>query len=493
MAASEAGPGKEQISREVQRLVLTASKIKLRLFGELGRLNNEQDADRISQWLLSDQVLPDKELFKKLWNSIMVQYANGSKDIIEAWLGILAQKWHIPKEMLRPVMVWMAKNKIIIKDVSDDNLGSFFEDFVTNHQLYPNLGPPFIYNLPSSFGSNRKMYYLKSNIERMMQMSLPDFIKGKVVLKSPIEGTNYFIAIQYSLAESTNGYYVTLGEEQHSSVNPLKGVFFRIGLDTQVNDLRIVMMQGVKNRQNEINSFAEKFGNLHPGVALMYIALELAAQGHLRFNDNGFESPERPFKRLMGVYPQFIPTMKNGTPTINILSNYTRFGLRQKTSYMTVTKGILEKNFPGSEGLFDWLMENNYFEANEGAEGRPKLLTTDMINELHKQYPPDSARIIDVLQNAFYRWQSVDYLKSTFIPQYLDGLDKRSDDASKKKSEIIKKMIATFHELRPIEVVPEIVEADDPQESGEGAGPVDNAQLSAADKPLDTYRMLSMN
>ncbi len=480
-AAMQGQINKEQITNEVKQLISTVSEKKARLFGKLGRLDDDQDTNsKITQWLLSEQLFPDKMLFQKLWNTIVVLYTSGSKDIVDGWLQILSQKWLIPQRKLSEMMLWMIQNKIGINDVSENNLDAFFRVFVENHQQYPNLGPTFVYNCPPNLDANEKINYARANIERMTQMSSPDFVKNDVVLKSNIPGTKYFIGMQYSLAESTNGFYVTLGVERNDSRNPLKGVIFRIGLDTQGDDLRIIMMQGVKNQQEEINEiFPKESGNLHPGVALMYVALELAAQGHLRFNQNGFESTEKSFKRLMGIYPDLIPTMKRGSPTINILSNYTRFGLRQKTSFVPVSKPvskiILEEKFPKLEKFFEWLMENGYFEEKEGVVGHPKPLTDKMRDDLRKEYPNDFGPILGILEKPVYRGQEVDYLKNTFIPQYLAELDKRSDDSFQmKKSKFIKKMIAAFHNLRPIDVNPDHVNVDDPLETEERFGPAIN-------------------
>ncbi|MDE2010028.1 MAG: HAD hydrolase-like protein [Candidatus Omnitrophica bacterium] len=477
-----------QTADEVKGLIEQAAQNQTRAMRNLGMLEPQDQEDLIS-WLGSEKILPEKPLLKKLWNNIVIQQTNGSPSIAAGWLKVLARKWNVPQRELNALMTWMvhnkiAQNKIALKNVSDDALYAFFMVWVRNSQMLDK--PVFVYNCAPYLDANEKINDARANIERLMKMSSPDFVKQNVVFKADIPGTKYFIGMQYSLAESTNGYYLTLGVEQHSPVNPLKGVFFRIGLDTQGDALRIIMMQGVQRQQKAINAFSNEFGNLHPGVALMYVALELAAQGHLRYNEYGFERPDRPFKRILGVYPEYIPTMKNGTPTINIMSNYTRFGLRQKTGFVPVAGPVSEKTFeekfnelktPRIEHLFEWLMKEGYFREKEGTQGHPKPLTEAMRLEVQKTYPNHSGVILSILESPFYRWQTVDYLRKVFIPEYLRELANRMDEKSQKKLAVINEMMGLLHNLKPIEVNPAIVEADDPQEEQDRQGPADSAQL----------------
>ncbi len=99
--------------------------------------------------------------------------------------------------------------------------------------------------------------------------------------------------------------------------------------------MRINMMQGVAgdDPRRQINEEFPRNMHMHPIMALMYVALELANQGHLNFVDDEVVVKRNPFVNMMGVRPEFIHSMEDGTPTINMMSNYERFGLRRKSVF----------------------------------------------------------------------------------------------------------------------------------------------------------------
>ncbi|NTV28577.1 MAG: NUDIX domain-containing protein [Candidatus Omnitrophica bacterium] len=287
----------------------------------------------ITDWLLAPELLPDKALLKQLIYNIYFQYKNGGKTTAEGWLSLLAQKWDLNKDVLGRLMTWFIKNNIFMTEITEDTLHDFMKIFVSSYQKLPDLRKSFIYNLPNTIPGDMQLSLASANMNRMQDLSTPDFLANRTVLKAPIAGTPYFIAFQYGLAESTHGLYLVLGKENHSP-NPLSGTFFRIGLDSQGDTLRIIMMQGVSNATKEINEDFPNAVGLHPGIALMYVAAELAALGHLRYNQAGLDMEHKePFARLAGIRPEFIPTMKNGTPSMQLMINYSRFGLRKSTDF----------------------------------------------------------------------------------------------------------------------------------------------------------------
>ena len=293
---------------------------------------DDKDVKDLTIWLLTGRLFPKQALLSKLWINITMQFISGSKDFAEEWLKILDSKWNIPKLKLKLLMQWLIYNKIPIKGVAVDNLQGFLKAFVTSQRLCPHLKPTFMYGLPPNIDPDQKINLARMNMERMMQMSSPDFIENNLVLKAPIEGTKYFIGIRFGLAESTYGLYLVLGEEDNDP-NPFNGTFLTLGLDTQGKDLRIVMMKGVVGKQKEINDDFPKELGLHPGLALMYVALGLAEQGDLRFDHNGIDMVKERFENLMGVKPEYNPMMDIGEPTIDLMINYEKFGLRRKTDF----------------------------------------------------------------------------------------------------------------------------------------------------------------
>jgi diguanylate cyclase (GGDEF)-like protein len=458
---------KAKLAEEVRQLITDAPSVK-----SLASWSLKGQEEKITAWLFSPEPLPDTSFFQTLLQNISTNYSVGNVKFAEAWLKIFAQKWNIPYDVVKRLVAgWLLSNKIIPKDVSQENLAHFFGTFIKNYRQHSEL-KVFTYNLPPNIDGNEKLQLAVKNTERMMKLVSPEFVKNNVVLKAPIEGSDAFIGFQYGMAEGTDAFYLTLGRERNDRLNPLKGVFFRIGLDTQDNDLRIIMMQGVKDMQEEINRiFPQQFGGLHPAMALMYVALEFAKQGHLKFGND-----PTPFERLMGILPDFMPNMKNGNPTIKIPYNYITFGLSQRTivpnpkavSQASLEKAFVNSRFPGLENLFKWLLENGYLEQREG-KAYPRPLTDEMRNELNKKYTNNARPILRILEKTFYRWQNVRDLNEQHPGPY------------------VQKMINAFHHLRPIDVNPAHVNADDPMATEDRYGPENEGDADRAMAFVETH------
>ncbi len=323
-------PAMNSLAEEVKRLLGSTPNLKL-----LKGWRLDDDQTNLVEWLQAKDVMPEAGLFQRFLYNINTLIANGSRELAEGWVLLLQNKWGISKEKLMGVLKWMRQSNITIKDASGQDLMSFFTVFIESTQKYPNLRKAFGYILAPDLDVNTKLILAQKNIERMTKISSEDFIRNKVVLKAPIQGTKYFIGIEYGLVESTNGLSISLGVEKNG-YNPLDGTFIRIGLDSEGDNLRINMIQGAFGAEQEINeTFLETFG-IHPALALLYIAGEIGSQGHLDYDENGFKALKSPFEKLMGIRPEFISTMKNGNPTLNLMINYNRLGLRTPTSFARV-------------------------------------------------------------------------------------------------------------------------------------------------------------
>lgn len=63
-----------------------------------------------------------------------------------------------------------------------------------------------------------------------------------------------------------------------------------------------------------------------------------------------------------------------------------------------VTKRDLEKEFFNGSEIFDWLMENGYFEGTPGVKGYLKSFTDASLYSLRKKYPDQYGQILAILQ-----------------------------------------------------------------------------------------------
>jgi hypothetical protein len=327
-----------QLSDTVTRLFETSNN-ELKALRSGWEINEDERAE-IIRWLERDRadVMKNKILFKKFINYIQVQYTSGNNKNAKEFLNILAQKWNLPSrqkvsEHMLSVFKWFLTNKIKVKGVSDAVLHDFFTTYVDTYNTFPYLKSEFVYLLPLDVDNNRKLALATQNIRTMTTMFSKDFVSSKTVIKAKIPGTNYFVGMRFGIAESTFGLYMGIGEEQ-DGVDPLEGIFMRIGLDSEAESLRINMMQGVASKQDTINEvFPRSFAKLHPSVALLYFALEMAYHGHLDIKEGALSPARLPFREMLGIRPEHIPTMKNGDPTLKIMAAYSRFGLRRSSEF----------------------------------------------------------------------------------------------------------------------------------------------------------------
>ncbi|MEI8012659.1 MAG: dockerin type I domain-containing protein, partial [Candidatus Omnitrophota bacterium] len=90
-----------------------------------------------------------------------------------------------------------------------------------------------------------------------------------------------------------------------------------------------------------------------------------------------------------------------------------------------VSRSSFESSFTNGGAIFDWLMQNGYFNQTTGVAGVPKLLNDDARVRLNLAYPADAPRILTTLRAAFhgYDW---DYTSGTgryYVENVLEALD----------------------------------------------------------------------
>jgi len=319
-------------------------------FWEMSR----KDEDKIRAWIQSGQVLPEQKwLLRKLFVFILYEYSlEPSSGIHSKWLKVLQQQWHLSTtKQLTNLLRWFARYSIYIERVSVDVFYDFMNAYVESYSKFPGWRDNFNYIVKSNLHDNTKIQLVAQNMKRMTSMFPAEMIQRKGVLKAPIEGTDYYIGLEYGLLESTHGLYLVLGEDKKGQVPLREEVIFKVGLDTQGDTFRIIMLQGGTEKQKEINEeIPAKFGML-PAIALMYSVLQLASDGKVKIrNKPEFNPPRETFHRLLGIRRRYMPAIINGSSQMNINANYSRFGLRREDEdfgYWQDIEHLMQVTVPG--------------------------------------------------------------------------------------------------------------------------------------------------
>ena len=300
---------------------------------------SDKDEDIIRMWLQTIQLdLPNeasilRKLFIFIYDAYMFEPGRG---VHYEWLDVLRNKWHLNTvKQLTNLLRWMRTSSINIQDISDDVFMEFMQAYIRSYNEFPGWRDNFNYISVPGLNSNQQLAVVLGNMKRMMLMSPAELVQRKAILKSYIAGTNFFIGIEYGLVESTHGWYVILGEDKKMGRSNDFDVIFKMGVDTQGNIFRIVMLQGEKGKLNEINEeVPSKFG-MHPALMLMYVALQIAHDGGLKIvNRPEFNIEKQKFTTLLGIRRKYMPAIKyvgdDIKGGININVNYSRFGLRKE-------------------------------------------------------------------------------------------------------------------------------------------------------------------
>ncbi|MCB9721758.1 MAG: hypothetical protein H6756_12900 [Candidatus Omnitrophica bacterium] len=299
----------------------------------------DQEVDTLMYWLDSGsgESLPESILFGKLIHLINTVYhkEKGVNGLTKEWLSILSEQLDIPEKRLKNVFRWFKFVKLDTATVNSMALAKFFDVYRSIIRKFPGVYDSFTYYVPPGTSDEEKLIMAAGNMATLTSMFSPDFINGKTVLKADIPGRDYYVGLEFGVPENGFGLNMVIGRKAANSEEPFPNVFMRIGLDTQGPDMRINFMQGVAGMESLINDeFVQKMG-FHPGIALLYVATDLAYQGHVEFRKGELNPMLDPFRSLRGIRPEFIPSMRNrlSRSTINVMKGYDDFGLRKKTVF----------------------------------------------------------------------------------------------------------------------------------------------------------------
>ncbi|MFA5059232.1 MAG: hypothetical protein WC676_01210 [Candidatus Omnitrophota bacterium] len=276
---------------------------------------NDAELQKVAVWLLDDgAVLPDEEVLLKLVAHLSLSYQRGyassSREKVNAIKDLIAQKWQISVSSIEYLIKFIDKNAEDIHKVSASQAFELVQSYLANPNK--NLKTRFTYIFDNAQGVNQRLRQASANIKRISQIFSEDFRNGRTVLKAPIEGTPYFLGMRFGLGESTFGTEILIGEETDSA-NPMVGVFFRIGWDSDgEKTIRNVRIGAVRGKTEIINKFWDSM-HISPDKFLFFAYFELAKQ-------NGFEE-------VLGIDPSFIPADKRIQMPYQKI--YKQFGLTQ--------------------------------------------------------------------------------------------------------------------------------------------------------------------
>lgn len=282
-------------------------------------------------------MLRESTLLSKLIHQInmVFQHEGGVNQLTREWLEILSAQIGVPVARLANLLRWFKFIELDTGSVSHIALSNFFNRYINIVREFPDVYKSFTYYVPPGTGDEKKLSLAAVNMETLTGMFSKNFVNGKSVLKADVPGRDYYIGLEFGVPENGFGLNMVMGVNDPDSDNPFPNVFMRIGLDTQGPDMRINFMQGVAGQEKLINEDFVRLMGFHPGIALLYVAVDLAHQGHVHFVDGELDPMIDPFRTLHGIRPEFIPSLRNrlSRATINIMKGYDDFGLRKKSNF----------------------------------------------------------------------------------------------------------------------------------------------------------------
>ena len=282
---------------------------------------------RLFEWLseADTNLLPSPHVLRKLWNHIMMQRQytmqlfNGrsTKENVAMWYDLLSQRWHVRRKTVDAIMLWFLHENIRMEDVSALVLHDFFRVLIEHYSENGSLRPLFNYVIPHAQNSNEKLLSAATNIKRITSIFSYDFAHQLVIMKAPIKDTPYYLALRFGFADGSFGVTLYLGRIWTSD-NRLRGKFFKIGVDTQGDRLRVITIKGVEGENETIKRFTDDM-RLGPGRALLHVATALADR--------------EGFKVLIGLKEDFHPTVKESPEPLNYQAIFKGFGLRRRSAF----------------------------------------------------------------------------------------------------------------------------------------------------------------
>ena len=307
----------ERLKEDLWILYAVSNRIKRKVLRSSFKLTPD-DIKSISYWLIKDEqnkrVMPEPRVLKKLFINLIAMASHGNPQIksqSDIWMPRIAERWGISENNLRNLFQWFDKSISDIKQVQEVELSEFLQEFLYHYRTNDNVRENFIYLIDKEMDDNEKLQFALINMRKMSSLFSEDFLKGKTMIKAKVAGTKYFIGMRFG-QYATGGTFVNeilLGEEQ-GTLNPLAGVFYRLGFDTEGSSIRVTQIGGVQYKKPVVEDFTENVG-VTPDKALFFLLLEFAKQ-------NGFEN-------MVGVRKQLLNNSKE--IKMSYMAKYKSFGI----------------------------------------------------------------------------------------------------------------------------------------------------------------------
>ncbi|MEW6075996.1 MAG: iron-containing alcohol dehydrogenase, partial [Candidatus Omnitrophota bacterium] len=281
-------------------------------------LLSPDDCQLLQPWVLSndDAAAPAPVAMRNLIASIVFVIRSGQgqseKTTLHNWVKILSRKFRLGEEAVRSLLAWFNKY-VDVSKVSEGALEAFLRFYAESYHAHPYLKSKFSYLVHKDTDNDAKLYAAMENASLVNRTFSEDFIDRRTFFKAKV-GEDYFLGLRFGLGESTFGVEMALGC-QRPAANPLSGVFFRIGVDSQISTLRNHRLGGVREVTLQVAPRFTQVIGLQPADALLMVALEFAAE-------NGLDA-------LLGIHPRFHPTFRRSESSMPYLKIYNRFGIRK--------------------------------------------------------------------------------------------------------------------------------------------------------------------
>jgi len=312
----------DNIRQNLEIFFAVSKRIKGKLLKRAYRFTRQEERE-FTRWFFSnrtEQLIIPPTILKKLFLNLLVMRYQGNSEVCRQavlWVPRFAKRWGVKDKALSTLLSWIEKNINNFEDVQEYVFFDFMREYITRYKRNHILNYNFRYLVSLEADDAIKFADAVTNMRLMTALFTKRFNTGETVFKAPIKGTNYFMGLRFGEYATSSTFVIEmlLGEEMHSH-NPLAGVFFRLGFDTEGTAMtRVVQIGGVRNKKKVINDFTKKIG-ISPDKALLLAVLEL--------------SKEKGFKNLAGVDAKYLANAKEIRLSYRAL--FKSFGLTRKYS-----------------------------------------------------------------------------------------------------------------------------------------------------------------
>ncbi len=276
------------------------------------------DEREFTRWYFShpgEKLQISPRLLKKLFVNLLVMCRHGSPEVrrqAQVWMPRFAARWSIKEICLRNLLSWLDRNMNDFENVQEHVFFDFMQEYVDQYRGKHNLNDDFRYLVSPGTDDDTKLREAVSNMRLMTGLFSLGYAHGEKVLKAMIGNTRYFIGMRFGQYATSSTFVneILIGEEQQS-YNPLAGVFFRLGFDSEgAGTVRVVQIGGIRNKSEELKSFREAVG-INTDKALLLALMELAKK-------KGFEN-------IAGVRKEYLSCAKQ--ISYPYIATYKSFGI----------------------------------------------------------------------------------------------------------------------------------------------------------------------